>query len=76
MASGTKDDEKADISRRRRSKALKHPIREAMYAELEERPMGLSELAEKFNESLPWIEYHYRVLEAVVGIPWEEDPPF
>ena|GEM_PF-4285563 len=47
-----------------------------MYAELEEHPMGLGELAEKFNESLPWVEYHYRVLEAAVGIPWAEDPPF
>jgi DNA-binding transcriptional ArsR family regulator len=69
MAPGTKNEEKPSSRRRRRSKALKHPMREKMYAELERRPMGLAELAEKFNESVPWVEYHYRVLEAAVGIP-------
>lgn len=72
MPSGTRDEEKPDTGSRQRKKALKHPVREAMLAELDERAMELAELATILGKPLALVEYHYRVLEAVGGIPEEE----
>jgi len=69
MASGTKDEEKPDIRRQRLEKALGHPVREEMFAELNERSAGPPELANILGKRLSLITYHYRVLEMLGGIP-------
>lgn len=69
MASGTKDEEKPGISDKQREKAVKHPAREAILAELAGRSIEPPELAAILDKPLPLIEYHYRVLEAVGGLP-------
>lgn len=67
MSPGTKDKEK---QREVRSfeKALRHPIRTRLRAELSN-GSSLDELAAGFHQPLDWITYHYRVLEAVGGLP-------
>lgn len=69
MPSGTKDEEKPDIGSRQRERALKHPVREAMLAKLNGRLLKPVELATLLDRPLPCVEYHYRVLEAVSGLP-------
>jgi hypothetical protein len=69
MASGTKDEEKPGSGQRRFEKATKHPLREAMLAELDGRMVEPAELAAILDQPTPWVEYHCRVLEAVGGLP-------
>lgn len=72
MPSGTRDEEKPGAGSRQREKAMKHPLREAMLAELDGRWMEPPELARVLGKPTPLIEYHYRVLEAVGGLPGDD----
>jgi hypothetical protein len=72
MSSGTKDEEKPDTGSRQREKAMKHPLREAMLAEMDGRVVEPAELAKVLGKPMPLIEYHCRVLEAVGGLPGED----
>jgi hypothetical protein len=72
MPSGTRDEEKPDTGSRQREKALKHPVREAILAELNGRMVEPAELAAVLGKPTPLIEYHCRVLEAVGGLPGED----
>jgi len=72
MSSGTKDEEKPDTGSRQREKAMKHPVREAMLAEMDGHMVKPAELAAVLDKPLPLIEYHCRVLEAVGGLPGED----
>ncbi|HEY8813898.1 MAG TPA: helix-turn-helix domain-containing protein [Candidatus Dormibacteraeota bacterium] len=69
MASGTKDEEKPGFRGQRLEDALAHPVRAQMFSELSKRPLGLPALADLFDKPVGWVRYHYRVLEAVDGIP-------
>lgn len=67
MASDTKDrEEKRDV--RQFEKALRHPVRTRLRAELDS-GSSLDELAATFEQPLRWITYHHRVLDAVGGLP-------
>lgn len=64
------DDPESSTRRRRLTKALRHPVRTQMYAELrKKRAVGPSELACTFGKPLPWVTYHYGVLEGLGGAP-------
>lgn len=69
MAAGTKDEEKKREVRRL-EKALRHPMRTRLRRELED-GFGPVELAAGLDQPLRWVTYHYRVLEAVGGLPTE-----
>lgn len=69
MAPETKDEEKPRLRRRCLERALRHPLRAQMHAELNKRPVGLVELADRLGGQLPVIAYHYRVLDALGALP-------
>ncbi len=72
MASGTRDEEKPGLRSQRLKDALKHPLREEMFAELNKRSVGPPELADILGRRLSLVTYHFRVLEVLGGIPTPE----
>lgn len=74
MASGTKDEKKPDIDRKRLERALKHPLRETMLDRLNGGSMEPSELAALLGKEPRLIAYHYRVLGVAGGLPGRDTP--
>ncbi len=64
MASGTRDRNDRQLER-----ALEHPLRARMVEELKRESVDPPALAAALDRPLDLVAYHYRVLEAVGGLP-------
>ena len=62
------DEEMPERENRRLARALEHPLRRRIFAELNEQPASLSSLARALDVPLSMVGYHYAVLGAVGGV--------
>ena len=72
MATDPRDEEQPGLEDKRLQDELTHPLRAAIYAELQRRPAPPAELAKVLKRPLSVVRYHYGVLHKVGGIPTED----
>jgi DNA-binding transcriptional ArsR family regulator len=68
-------DESPDYVDARVARALAHPLRMHILAELNKRAMSPSQFAKKFDKKLPTVSYHFRALQRLECIEEVETRP-